>query len=139
MPRETSPGCECSGSTSLFDYTGRFAPQVVPDSQFVIPCDTMALAIGQAMDMSFLNGWDKKDQLAIDRGLIKTERGTGRTSVKGIYAGGDAAFGAALFITAIRHGQEAARAIDSDLRGTRPYQEFVGEFTEMSPCGIKPI
>ena len=118
---------------SLFDYTGRFAPKLIPDAQYVIPCDTIALAIGQAMDMSLFNGWDKKAQLVIDRGIIKTERGTGRTTVKGIYAGGDAAFGPALFITAIRHGQEAARAIDADLRGTRPYQEFVGEFTEDRP------
>lgn len=122
---------------SLFDYTGRFAPKPVPDSEFVIPCDTIALAIGQMMDMSLFNGWDKKDQLIMDRGVIKTDRGTGRTSVKGIYAGGDAAFGAALFITGIRHGQEAARSIDTDLRGATPYQEFVGEFTEISPMRNK--
>lgn len=123
--------------SSLFDYNGRFAPKMVPDSQFVIPCNTIALAIGQAMDMSFLSGWDKRDQLQIDRGIIKTERGTCRTSVKGIYAGGDAAFGAALFITGIRHGQEAARAIDSDLIGTNPYQEYSGFFTEISPIRDK--
>lgn len=122
---------------SLFDHTGRFAPKFVPDTQTVIPCDTIALAIGQAMDLSLFDGWDKKEQLKIDRGIISTERETGRTSVKGVYAGGDAAFGPALFITAIRHGQEAARAIDSDLRGTKPYQEFVGEFTEISPMRDK--
>lgn len=122
---------------SLFDYTGRFAPKMVPNAQYVIPCDTIALAIGQAMDMSLFNGWDKREQLVIDRGIIKTERLTGRTSVKGIYAGGDAAFGPALFITAIRHGQDTARTIDSDLRGTQPYQEFVGEFTEISPMRDK--
>lgn len=122
---------------SLFDFNGRFAPKNVPDSEFVIPCNTIALAIGQAMDPSVFDGWDKRDQLAMDRGLIKTERGSCRTSVKGIYAGGDAAFGPALFITAIRHGQEAARTIDSDLRGTRPYQEFSAEFTEISPMRDK--
>lgn len=122
---------------SLFDFTGRFAPKVIPDSQFIIPCNTIALAIGQSMDLSFMDGWDRRNELVIDRGIIKTERITGRTSVKGIYAGGDAAFGASLFITAIRHGQEAARTIDSDLRGTRPYQEFVGEFTEISPMRDK--
>lgn len=118
---------------SLFDHLGRFAPKYVPESQYVIPCDTIALAIGQAMDVSFLDGWDKKDQLKIERGIIKTERETGRTTVPGVYAGGDAAFGPALFITGIRHGQEAARSIDSDLRGTKPYQEFSAEFTEISP------
>lgn len=122
---------------SLYDHTGRFAPQMIPNAQYVIPCDTIALAIGQAMDLSLLNGWDKRSELVLDRGIIKSERGSGRTSVKGIYAGGDAAFGPALFITAIRHGQEAARAIDSDLQGTRPYQEFVGEFTQLSPMRDK--
>jgi NADPH-dependent glutamate synthase beta subunit-like oxidoreductase len=123
--------------SSLFDHTGRFAPQFIPDSQFVIPCDCIALAIGQALDLSLFNGWDKKDQLQMDRGIIKTERETGRTSVKGIYAGGDAAFGPALFITGIRHGQDAARAIDSDLRNVKPYQEFSAEFTEISPMRDK--
>lgn len=122
---------------SLFDYTGRFAPQMIPDSQYVIPCNAIALAIGQSMDMSVFNGWDKKEQLIIDKGVIKTDRGTGRTSVKGIYAGGDAAFGPALFITGIRHGQDAARAIDEDLRGTKPYREYVGEFTEITPIRDK--
>jgi ferredoxin len=89
------------------------------------------------MDMSLFDGWDKKGDLVLDRGVIKAERGTGRTSVKGIYAGGDAAFGAALFITAIRHGQDAARAIDADLCGTQPYQEYVAEWTEVNPMRDK--
>ena len=118
---------------TLFDAEGRFAPDFIPDTDYVIPCDTIALAIGQSMDTSVFDGWDKKSELILDRGIIKTERGTGRTSVKGIYAGGDAAFGPALFITAVRHGQDAARAIDSDLRGTRPYQEFVGMFMTIPP------
>lgn len=130
-------GLKVQKISSLFDHTGKFSPQFIPDSEYVIPCDTIALAIGQALDMALFNGWDKKDQLVLDRGIIKCERETGRTSVKGIYSGGDVAFGPSLFITAIRHGQEAARAIDEDLRGTRPYQEFAGEFTELSPIRDK--
>ncbi|GAB4226597.1 MAG: hypothetical protein Tsb0021_02740 [Chlamydiales bacterium] len=122
---------------SLFDYRGAFSPDFIEDSDFTIPCDSIALAIGQAMDMALFNGWDRKDDLIVDKGLIKAEKGTCRTSVPGIYAGGDAAFGAALFITAIKHGQEAARAIDEDLRGTQPYMEYVGEFTELSPMRDK--
>ncbi len=122
---------------SLFDYNGRFSPQVIPNTEYVIPCDTIALAIGQAMDESIFDGWDQKDKFILDRGIIKTERGTGRTSVKNVYAGGDAAFGPALFITGIRHGQEAARAIDEDLLSTKPYREYVGEFTEISPMRDK--
>ncbi len=118
---------------SLFNHEGGFAPKFIEGEEFDIPCDSIALAVGQGMDESFLKGWEKKEQLKINRGIIETERGTGRTTVEGVYAAGDAAFGAALFITAIRQGQDAARAIDSDLRGTRPYMEVVGEFTEISP------
>lgn len=130
-------GLKVQKITALFDYSGRFSPQAVEGTEYVIPCDSIALAIGQGMDISFMNGWDKRKDLVIDRGIIKTDRGTCRTSLKNIYAGGDAAFGPALFITAIKHGQEAARAIDTDLRGTQPYREFVGEFTEISPMRDK--
>lgn len=122
---------------SLFDADGRFAPDFIPETEFVIPCDTLALAVGQAMDMSLFDGWEQKETFKLERGIIQTEKGTGRTSIPGIYAGGDAAFGPALFITAIRHGQEAARAIDQDLRGTKPYQEFVGMFMTIPPMRDK--
>ncbi len=121
-------GVEFQRITSLFDHDKRFAPKFIPGTNFVIPCDTVALAIGQAMDTTLFDGWDKKSEV-FDRGLLKVERGTGRTPVQGIYAGGDAAFGPALFITAIRHGQEAAIAIDEDLLKTKPYKEYVAEFT----------
>lgn len=130
-------GLKVQQISSLFDASGRFSPKYVPNTETIIPCDTIALAIGQSLDLSLFDGWDKKNELKLDRGVIQTERETGRTSVKGIYAGGDAAFGPALFITAIRHGQEAARSIDTDLRGTRPYQEFSAIFTEIPPMRDK--
>jgi ferredoxin len=130
-------GIEVQQISSLLDENGGFSPKFVEGTKYVIPCDTIALAIGQGMDESFLNGWDKKNELKIERGVIVAERGTGRTSVPGIYTGGDCGFGAALFITAIRHGQETARAIDHDLLNTNPYKEFVGEFTELPPMRDK--
>lgn len=130
-------GLKVQQISSLFDYTGRFAPKFIPGTEYVIPCNTIALAIGQAMDGSFLDGWDKRDQLKVERGIIKTERETCRTSVPRVYAGGDAAFGPALFITAIKHGQEAARAIDHDLNQTNPYMEYSAEFVEINPMRDK--
>lgn len=121
----------------LFDYDRKFNPQFIPDTEYVIPCNTVALAVGQGLDYAFLDGWDKKEELKINRGIIETEVGTGRTSVEGIYCGGDVAFGPALFITAIRHGQDAARTIDMDLRGTKPYREYIGEFTTVTPARDK--
>ena len=43
-------GIKVQQLSSLFDYNGRFAPQFVEDTETVIPCDTVALTIGQAMD-----------------------------------------------------------------------------------------
>lgn len=123
--------------SSLFDYNGKFAPKEIPGNSYVIPCDTLALAIGQGLDPSVFRGWSKRDALKLDRGLIQCERGTGRTSVPKVYSGGDVGFGPSLFITAIRHGQEAARAIDHDLRGTTPYKEVVAEFSEIPPMRNK--
>lgn len=130
-------GIKLQKISTLFDWNGRFAPQFINGTEFTLPCNAVALAIGQSMDLSLFNGWDQKGNLTLDRGVIKTERGTGRTSVKGIYAGGDAAFGPALFITAIRHGQDAALAIDHDLLGTTPYKEFHTEWSELSPMRDK--
>lgn len=126
-------GVEFQRIHRLFDYQGNFSPAFVPGSEFVVPCDTVALAIGQSMDNAIFDSWSEKDSLKMDRGIILTEKGTGRTSLEGVYAGGDAAFGPALFITAIRHGQNAAIAVDQDLRGKNPYKEFSAEFSSISP------
>jgi len=130
-------GLKVKRVSRLFNFDGKFNPKFIEGSEYVIPCDTIVLSIGQGMDTSFLNGWEKRDRLEMAGGIIKTERDTGRTTVPGVYAGGDAAFGAALFITAIRHGQDTARTIDMDLRETNPYMEVVGEFTELSPIRDK--
>lgn len=121
----------------LFDFDGRFSPEFIPGTEYVIPCDTVALAIGQSMDASFLEGWDKRDEFKVERGIVACEEGTGRTSIPGVYCAGDAGFGASLFITCIKQAQDCARAIDADLRGTKPYQEFVGEFTQIPPMRDK--
>lgn len=117
----------------LFNHKGGFEPQFVPGTEFVVECDTVAMAIGQAMDESIFEGYKRREELVVERGIIKSEVGTGRTSIPGIYCGGDAGFGPALFITAIAHGQNSALAIDQDLSGTQPYRETLAEFRSITP------
>lgn len=117
--------------SSLYDCDGKLAPKLISGSQQLLKCDAIMLAIGQEMDFSLFDGWDKKEQLELENGFIKTEKCTGRTTIEGIYSGGDAALGSKLFIHAIRHGQEAALSIDSDLRGIKPYKQVIGEFFEI--------
>lgn len=55
--------------------------------------------------------------LALERGKIAVE-GPGRTSVKGVWAGGDCATGGDdLTVTAVAEGRDAAEDIDAVLAG----------------------
>jgi len=99
----------------VFDEAGRFAPTFVDGSEREIACDTVILAVGQIADLSFLGA---------DHGLATTARQTIEvdprtlaTSVEGVWAGGDVAFGPRIIISAVADGRRAARGIDTFLTG----------------------
>ena len=95
------------------DASGRRSPVVVEGSEFDIEVDAVIMALGtQANQMSY-NGTP---------GLEKTRKGCvaanedGTTSVPGIFAGGDAATGAATVILAMGAGKSAAKSIDEYIK-----------------------
>lgn len=98
----------------VFDPQGRFAPEFVPDSEQEIACDTVILAVGQVADLGFLGD---------DHGLALTPQQTVAvdshlaSSVPGVYAGGDIAFGPRILISAVADGRRAAKSIDTFLTG----------------------
>jgi NADPH-dependent glutamate synthase beta subunit-like oxidoreductase len=101
---------------SVFDDEGRFAPRFDPDDQLTLPADTVILAIGQAMDLSFLS--PERDNVALtDRGLLQVDRETLATTNPKVFAAGDAAHGTRLMIDAIAGGKKAARSIYRTLTG----------------------
>ena len=81
-----------------------------------IPADSVIFAIGQTSDLSFL---DPADGVESERGLIKVNRETYQTTAPDVFACGDIAHGARLFIDAIASAQIAARSMHDFLRGTR--------------------
>ncbi len=88
---------------------GRRRPVVVPDSDFVIPCDSIMVAVGQTPELSFLDG--SVVTLCSDGG-IAIEHETGRTEAPNVYAGGDVAeAGPESIIAACADGRRAAEAI----------------------------
>ncbi len=99
----------------VFDAAGRFAPEFVDGSEQEIPCDTVIFAIGQVADLSFL-GEDHGLEVT-PRSTVAVDRETLATSVPGIYAGGDVAFGPRIVIEAVADGRRAAKAIDTHLTG----------------------
>ena len=78
---------------------------------FDLPADQVLKAIGQSLDGA-------PDALAIEGGKI-TVTGAGRTSVAGVWAGGDcAAGGEDLTVTAVAEGRDAAEDIHNTLTST---------------------
>ncbi len=98
---------------SVFDKEGRFNPAFDETTTKVFEADSVIMAIGQAIDLSFLKGDDKID--ISPRRTIKIDTNTLATTADGIYAGGDAAFGPRNLIDAIADGKKAAAAIDAHL------------------------
>jgi NADPH-dependent glutamate synthase beta subunit-like oxidoreductase len=95
---------------SVFDDQGRFAPRFDPGERTILPADTVILAIGQTMDVSFLD--PERDGVAItERGLLQVDRDTLRTTNPKVFVAGDAAHGTRLMIDAIASGKKAARSI----------------------------
>lgn len=101
---------------SIFDSAGRFSPQFVSGSESVLQADSIIISIGQLPDISFIR---PDDGIAVSpRGMIEIDPETLATTSKGIFAGGDAAFGPRIAITAIADGRQAARSINTYLGGT---------------------
>ena len=97
-------GLQCSKNIlAMKGSDGRPAPVKVPGSEFEIPCDTIIPAIGQQLDFNF-----------VDKEMLRTASGSYKTSVEGLYIGGDALRGASTAINAIADGRKAAAEIISD-------------------------
>jgi glutamate synthase (NADPH/NADH) small chain len=95
------------------DASGRRRPVPIAGSEFVVPCDTVVVAIGtranplltaSSPDLK-LNKW----------GNIEADA-QGMTSLPGVFAGGDIVRGAATVILAMGDGKRAAAAIDTYLQ-----------------------
>lgn len=95
------------------DASGRRSPVEIPNSEFVLDCDCVIMAIGTSP-----NPLIKSTTAGLEinrRGGIVVEETTGKTSLDGVYAGGDAVTGAATVILAMGAGKTAAKAIDEFL------------------------
>ncbi len=99
----------------VFDAQGRFAPEFLPGTEKDLPCDTIVLAVGQVADLSFLG--DGHGLALSPRQTVDVNRETLATNLRGVYAGGDVAFGPRIAIEAVADGRRAAKAIDTQLTG----------------------
>ena len=91
------------------DSSGRRKPIPIPNSEEKINIDTAIIAIGQ--NPNPLIPKTMKKLKTGEKGNIITDE-NGKTSIPGLYAGGDIATGAATVILAMGAGKKAAKAID---------------------------
>lgn len=82
------------------DDSGRPKPVKIANSEFEIPCDTLIPAIGQSLDIQF-----------VQEELLNAKIGNYQTQIENVFIGGDALRGAATAIKAIGDGRKAADQI----------------------------
>ena len=108
---------ELRGVLAVFDENGRFSPRYDDADVVTLQADSCVLAIGQRADLSFLKPRDGVE--LTPGGTIKVDPLTLATSARGVFAGGDVAFGPRNLIEAVANGKRAARSIHELLAGER--------------------
>lgn len=100
--------------------SGRRIAIPIEDSEFVEPCDTVIIAIGQRTTHKF-------SDIAFELDRWKNTRigESGQTSQPGIFAAGDYVRGASTVVEAVGHGRQIARRIDAWLMGRERRQRVV--------------
>jgi NADPH-dependent glutamate synthase beta subunit-like oxidoreductase len=93
------------------DESGRCRFEPLPGSSFIIPLDTVVVAIGQRIDESVFPGLARSES-----GLISVGENM-QTSMPGAYAGGDVVHGAQTVVEAVRDGKKAAEQIAAFVAG----------------------
>jgi NADPH-dependent glutamate synthase beta subunit-like oxidoreductase len=91
------------------DASGRRAPEMIEDSEWVMNSDVVIEAIGNIAAEDSPEWYSHVD--IDEKKLIKVDPKTGKTSVDGIFAGGDIVRGPALVVQAVQDGKLAAAAI----------------------------
>ena len=112
-------GMKIAGIKSFsFDSTGKAILDLIPDSEEIIPADSIIFAVGQRPGITADFG------LETGRGnRIAIKEGSSGTSVKGVFAAGDAVTGTASVIQAIANARAAAAEMDRYLGGDGMIEE----------------
>ena len=95
------------------DESGRRSPKEIAGSEFTIPADCVIMSLGTSPNPLLKATTPGLETLR--RGEIAVDE-VGKTSIEGVYCGGDAATGAATVIKAMGAGKVAAKAMDEYIK-----------------------
>jgi NADH-quinone oxidoreductase subunit F len=117
-----------------YDSSGRRKP--VPTGEIQrYECDSVILAVGEAVDMDLLqaSGLKISEQKTID-----VDRYSMETSRPRFFAGGDVVSGASNLSNAMGYGKKAARNMDERLMGVRRWAKLFPEFEYAQEAPLQP-
>jgi NADH-quinone oxidoreductase subunit F len=108
-------GLEClKNELGNFDSSGRRRPIPIPNTEHIVPLDSLIVAIGEAPEISDISAMGIKtsnwDTVQIDTETLSTNH-------PGVFAGGDLVTGPNTVVDAIAAGKRAALMITRYLRG----------------------
>jgi len=103
------------------DESGRRSPKPIPGSEFTIPVNVAIVALGTGANP--LIPQSTKNLQVNKRLYIIADEETGRTSMEGVYAGGDIVTGSATVISAMGAGRKAAKAMHEYLAQKKPVSQ----------------
>jgi formate dehydrogenase major subunit len=126
---------------------GRRQAIPIDGSEFVEPCDTLLIAIGQTTVNDFLDV-----QVELDRWKNVRIGEDGMTSVRGLFACGDYVTGPTTVVEAVGRGRQAAQRVDAWLMGgprrkrvvqivpvAEPLRERAFDFIARQPMRTAPL
>ena len=91
------------------DDSGRRRPVAIEGSEFHMECDLCIVAVGSGANPLLTS--ETPDMKLNDWGYVMTDEKTGKTTKRGVWAGGDIVTGAASVILAMGAGRQAADSI----------------------------
>ena len=117
-----------------YDSSGRRKP--VPTGEIQrYECDSVILAVGEAVDMDLLQASGLKIS---EQKTIEIDRYSMETSRPRFFAGGDVVSGASNLSNAMGYGKKAARNIDERLMGVRRWAKLFPEFEYAQEAPVQP-
>ena len=127
-------GLECiKNRLGDLDSSGRRKPVPIEGSEYVIPLDTLIVAIGEKPEV---DGFESNGIEISGSGTIVVDTKTFMTSRTGVFAGGDAVSGPNTVVQALAVGRNAAAVIDRFLNGEELAQPGT---TKLPEVYIEPV
>ena len=104
------------------DSSGRRRPIPIPGTEFGLEVDAVVFAIGQKPNKVLYQ--EVPELKTTEQGTIVVDEKY-RTTLKGVFAGGDAVRGEATVVLAMGDGKKAAKAIDEYLSNGYPWPDKI--------------